>query len=215
MAQWPDIRFERSVVYIERSHFVTQYQMSATTPDGRQIVCDGADVFAVADGFVRRKDTYLDWAVNTTAARRGRGLRRPRSEAPYGGRPQAVIRPRPPFRRFDRNLWRSVESSLQQRPRKREAQMHALVTRVTIHNADATREALNTSCAGVSGATPVFKTGYWTWPTGGAASNGLAMMIFDSEENATRGRRADTRVANARPGRHLDSVEVREVVASA
>jgi ketosteroid isomerase-like protein len=61
MAQWPDIRFERSVVYIGAEHFVTQYQMSATTPDGRQIVCDGADVFAVADGFVRRKDTYLDW----------------------------------------------------------------------------------------------------------------------------------------------------------
>src|SRR4029079_14786974 len=74
-------------------------------------------------------------------------------------------------------------SSLQQRPEK-EAQMHALVTHVTIHNADATREALNNQVVpGISGA-PGFKTGYWTWPSGGGASNGLAMMIFDSEENA-------------------------------
>ena len=61
MAQWPDMRFERSAVYIGADHFVTQYRMSATTPDGRRIACEGADVFAVQDGFVRRKDTYLDW----------------------------------------------------------------------------------------------------------------------------------------------------------
>jgi ketosteroid isomerase-like protein len=61
MAQWPDIHFERSAVYIGDDHFVTQYRMSATTPDGRQLVCDGADVFAVENGQVARKDTYLDW----------------------------------------------------------------------------------------------------------------------------------------------------------
>ena len=33
----------------------------ATTPDGRRLVCDGADVFAVENGQVARKDTYLDW----------------------------------------------------------------------------------------------------------------------------------------------------------
>lgn len=61
MAQWPDISFERSGVYFGADHFVTQYRMSATTPDGRSIACEGADVFAGEDGLVRRKDTYLDW----------------------------------------------------------------------------------------------------------------------------------------------------------
>ncbi len=61
MAQWPDIRFERSAVYIGADHFVTQYRMSAATPDGRRIVCDGADVFAVEEGLVARKDSYFDW----------------------------------------------------------------------------------------------------------------------------------------------------------
>ena len=36
--------------------------MSATK-DGREIVCDGVDVFSVQDGLVARKDTYLDWAA--------------------------------------------------------------------------------------------------------------------------------------------------------
>jgi ketosteroid isomerase-like protein len=63
MAQWPGIRFERSAVYIGADHFVTQYRMSATTPDGRRIVCDGADVFAVEEGLVARKDSYFDWAA--------------------------------------------------------------------------------------------------------------------------------------------------------
>ena len=61
MSQWPDIRFERRAVYIGANHFVTEYRMSATTPDGRTVVSDGADVFAVEDGLVKRKDTYLDW----------------------------------------------------------------------------------------------------------------------------------------------------------
>src|SRR5437763_2311154 len=61
MAQWPDIHFERTSVYIGDDHFVTQYRMKATTPDGRRLVCDGADVFSVENGQVARKDTYLDW----------------------------------------------------------------------------------------------------------------------------------------------------------
>jgi uncharacterized protein (TIGR02246 family) len=61
MAQWPDIHFERTAVHIGDDHFVTQYRMSATAPDGRRLVCDGADVFTVRGGQVARKDTYLDW----------------------------------------------------------------------------------------------------------------------------------------------------------
>ena len=60
LAQWPDLSFERTQVYFGERHFVSQYRMSATA-EGRRIVCDGVDVFAVEDGKVARKDTYLDW----------------------------------------------------------------------------------------------------------------------------------------------------------
>jgi hypothetical protein len=62
MDQWPDIRFERKRVHIGSGHFVSEYQMAATQA-GREIVCDGVDVFTVKDGLVARKDTYLDWAA--------------------------------------------------------------------------------------------------------------------------------------------------------
>jgi ketosteroid isomerase-like protein len=61
-AQWPDIRFEKSRVYIGDGHFVSEYQMSATS-DGTRITCDGVDVIAVVDGRIARKDTYLDWSA--------------------------------------------------------------------------------------------------------------------------------------------------------
>jgi len=61
LAEWPDIRFDRKRVYIGAGHFVSEYEMSATTADGQLLVCDGVDVFAVEDGRVARKDTYLDW----------------------------------------------------------------------------------------------------------------------------------------------------------
>ena len=63
----------------------------------------------------------------------------------------------------------------------------------------------------------VFKAGYWTWPTGEGELNVLAMIIFDSEENA---RAAGDRVSanfsqlENRDDVTLDGVEVREVVAS-
>ena len=62
MEEWPDIGFERKRVHIGSGHFVSEYEMSATR-DGREIVCDGVDVFSVQDGLVARKDTYLDWAA--------------------------------------------------------------------------------------------------------------------------------------------------------
>ena len=48
-------------MHIGAEHFVSEYEMSATTAEGQLLVCDGADVFAVDDGRVARKDTYLDW----------------------------------------------------------------------------------------------------------------------------------------------------------
>jgi len=94
--------------------------------------------------------------------------------------------------------------------------MHALVTHVTIHDADRTRDVLhNQVVPGISGA-PGFKSGCWTWSTGGGELNGLAMMIFDSEENArAAGERVSAVAADAPDDVTLDSVEVREVVATA
>ena len=62
MGQRPDIRFERKRVHLGSGHFVSEYEMSATQA-GREIVCDGVDVFSVREGLVARKDTYLDWAA--------------------------------------------------------------------------------------------------------------------------------------------------------
>jgi hypothetical protein len=94
--------------------------------------------------------------------------------------------------------------------------MHALVVRVTINNADRTREVLNNQVVPqVSGANG-FKTGYWTWSTGGGGLNGLSIIIFDSEEDArVAGDRISAIAADASDDVTLDGVEVREVVASA
>jgi ketosteroid isomerase-like protein len=62
IGQWPDIRFNRKRVHIGVDHFVSEYEMTATA-SGREIVCDGVDVFSLRDGQVARKDTYLDWAA--------------------------------------------------------------------------------------------------------------------------------------------------------
>jgi hypothetical protein len=92
--------------------------------------------------------------------------------------------------------------------------MHALVVRVTIHNADRTRDVLNSQVVPQVSGAPGFKTGYWTWATGG--ENGLSMIIFDSEENARAvGDRISAIAADAPDDVTLDGVEVREVVASA
>jgi hypothetical protein len=94
--------------------------------------------------------------------------------------------------------------------------MHALIVRVTIHNADRTREVLNNQVVPQVSGAPGFKTGYWTWSTGGGELNGLSMIIFDSEENAgAAGDRIRAVAADAQGDVTLDGVEVREVVASA
>jgi hypothetical protein len=96
--------------------------------------------------------------------------------------------------------------------------MHALVVRAAIHNADRTREVLNSQVVPQASGAPGFKAGYWTWPTGEGELNVLAMIMFDSEANA---RAAGDRVSanfsqlENRDDVTLDGVEVREVVASA
>ena len=94
--------------------------------------------------------------------------------------------------------------------------MHALVVRVAIHNADRTREVLNGQVVPQISGAPGFKTGYWTWSTGGGDLNGLSMIIFESEEQArTAGDRIKAVAAAAPDDVTLNDVEIREVVASA
>ena len=94
--------------------------------------------------------------------------------------------------------------------------MNALVVRVTIHDADRTREVLKSQVVPQLSGAPGFKTGYWTWSTGAGELNGLSMIIFDSEENArAAGDRIESIAADMRDDVTLDGTEVREVVASA
>jgi hypothetical protein len=92
--------------------------------------------------------------------------------------------------------------------------MHALVIRVTIHNADRTREVLKSQVVPQVSGAPGFKTGYWTWSTGGSDLNGLSMIIFDSEDNA-RAAGDRIRALAADSAVTVENVEVRDVVASA
>jgi ketosteroid isomerase-like protein len=60
----PDLKFEPKRLYSGDDHIVFEYDMSGTF-GGSAFVCDGADVIAVADGLVTRKDTYLDYITLT------------------------------------------------------------------------------------------------------------------------------------------------------
>lgn len=91
--------------------------------------------------------------------------------------------------------------------------MHAVVVRVKVSDVDRAQQMLESQVVPrVSGA-PGFKAGYWTRGSDGEEMNGLSMAVFDSEDNA---RAAADRVREMVPETvTLDSVEVREVVASA
>jgi hypothetical protein len=137
---------------------------------------------------------------------------RPPTVDPHAG-------PLPPLRRTDLLPQRSASTSVKlgtPETAGKEAEMHALVVRVTIRNADRTRDVLNSQVVPQVSGAPGFKTGYWTWATGGEGLNGLSMIIFDSEEDArAAGDRVSAIAAGATDDVTLDGVEVREVVASA
>ena len=58
----PDLHFDAKRAYLGAGHLVLEYEMSGTA-GGSPFTCDGADVIAVQDGLVTRKDTYLDLAA--------------------------------------------------------------------------------------------------------------------------------------------------------
>jgi heme-degrading monooxygenase HmoA len=91
--------------------------------------------------------------------------------------------------------------------------MHAVVVRVKVNDVERAQQVLENEVVPGVAAAPGFKSGHWTRSTEGGETTGLSMVIFDSEESA---RAAADRVRGMIPETvTLDSVEVREVVASA
>jgi hypothetical protein len=89
--------------------------------------------------------------------------------------------------------------------------MHAVVVRVTLNDAGEARKLLEGQVVPRVSGLPGFQAGYWTWDDG--QSDGVSMVVFDSEEEAAgAAQMVPSMVSDAVI---LESVEVREVVASA
>ena len=87
--------------------------------------------------------------------------------------------------------------------------MHAVVVRVTVSNPESAQEELRSRVVPGASQSPGFIAGYWTR----SGNQGLSMVVFESEDAA---RQAADRVPQGVPSDvQLESVEVREVVASA
>lgn len=87
--------------------------------------------------------------------------------------------------------------------------MHAVVVNVTITDPEATEAALREQVVPRVSQAPGFVAGYWTRK----ANGGLSMSVWESEDAANT---ASEMVRSVVPeGVTVDSVEVREVVASA
>ena len=91
--------------------------------------------------------------------------------------------------------------------------MHAVVVRVRVVDVEQAQQRLESDIVPQTSRAPGFKAGYWTRSSEGGEANGLSMLVFDSEENA---REAADRLRGQVPETvTLESVEIREVVASA
>jgi hypothetical protein len=87
--------------------------------------------------------------------------------------------------------------------------MHAVVVNVTINDRAALQSELHDQLVPWASQTPGFITGYWTIKD----DNGLTMIMFESQDAATR---MSEQVRAAVPGAMtLANVDVREVVAHA
>jgi heme-degrading monooxygenase HmoA len=87
--------------------------------------------------------------------------------------------------------------------------MHAVVVRVTVHDAEASQQVLQEQVVPRVSQSPGFIAGYWTRKD----DTGISMVIFESEEAATR---MSEQVPSVVPDTvTLEGVEVREVVAHA
>ena len=92
--------------------------------------------------------------------------------------------------------------------------MNAVVVRVSFNDVEAAEEGLHRDLVPMVKQAPGFVSGWWTRDQD--KSNGLAMMIFESEDAAQA---ALERLRSEGPGAsddvNVESAEVREVVANA
>ena len=79
----PDLHFDAKRAYLGADHLVLEYDMSGTAGES-PFICDGADVIAVQDGLVARKDTYLDLAAYQRQRRRHSATGNRRLRASFG-----------------------------------------------------------------------------------------------------------------------------------
>lgn len=87
--------------------------------------------------------------------------------------------------------------------------MHAVVIRVTLKDVEESLDRLRNEVVPQVSQAPGFVNGYWTRK----GETGLSMVLFESEEAANS---ASERIPSTVPDTvNLESVEVREVVASA
>jgi hypothetical protein len=87
--------------------------------------------------------------------------------------------------------------------------MHAVVVRVTINDEEAADRALREQVVPRVSQAPGFVAGYWTRKD----NTGLSMIVFESEDAATR---ASEQIPSMVPEHvSLEGVEVREVAAQA
>jgi hypothetical protein len=88
--------------------------------------------------------------------------------------------------------------------------MHAVVVKVTVSDVEAAQRQLSEQVVPRVSQAPGFVNGYWTRKD----NKGLAMILFESEDAATRASEMVPTIA-PRESVTLDDVEVREVVAQA
>jgi len=91
--------------------------------------------------------------------------------------------------------------------------MHAVVVKVTIGDVEKAEKELHERVVPAASGAPGFVTAHWTRSDDG--SNGLSMLVFDSEDDA-RAMAERIRGADWMPQSvTLESAEVREVIANA
>ena len=91
--------------------------------------------------------------------------------------------------------------------------MHAVVVRVNINDFDRGRQFLTEEVVPRVKQAPGFVAGYWT--TSEDNSNGLSMIVFESEDPARTVAQMIESQMGADEGVDLQGIEVREVVANA
>jgi hypothetical protein len=88
--------------------------------------------------------------------------------------------------------------------------MHAVVVRVTINDFEGGRKRLREEVVPRVSQAPGFVAGYWT--RSDDSSNGLGMVLFESEEAARAAEEHIRAGATADAAVTLEGVEIREVV---